>query len=345
MNRTLTVAAVASLVLVYDATGELFLWSPSLIICVLYLIVSRDGREVLLDRVNLAVLGLMALAVAINPSTDSKEIFRFIYVLGGVAFARRMREGCHEQLLFVLLFCLLTTELGLRIAHGDFSEVAIYSMKATGGVFADSNFTAVFVFAIIASMIERRDLWRYLPAMMLLLLLTLSRTCWLMAGFYILARKFPKLGAVGIVVGLVFPVFLSGVLETSEADGSLLSKWYIYQTFIDVLRNRPATLLLGVGRSAATELAEEITGTTYSGHTLVGQTLQYGIVVMCGFYYVLCRYTREFVPRPYAFVATLLFGGVIGLAPSSYIGLLFVAATAVYHCHKTAMGEQAVVPT
>src|SRR6266550_4291447 len=178
--------AVVSLLLIYDKSGDLQLWSPSLVVCLLCLIMSKEGRELLLDRTNLILLSVVALCVIANPSAETKEALRFVYVLGGVSVASRMRIGCNQRLLLVLLFSLLAIELALRIISGNLSDLDLYSIKGSGGLFADSNFTATIIYAAIVAFIERRELRKYLPTALVFLLLTFSRTGWLIAGFYLL---------------------------------------------------------------------------------------------------------------------------------------------------------------
>lgn len=314
-----------SVVLFYSENLELQLWSPALVLS--FAVSVLTGRLVLLVVRPLVLCAFLAvtLVVAINANLTNLELWRFLFVAAGIATASLIIvRGCNVHATLRWTIFLFVIELSLRLFAGNWMEINVYSVKGSGGFFADSNFTAILLFTLTCACLQVATLKRYLFLLVPLLFLTFSRTAWLMLLFYVLAEKWPRAAIALIVLAVIGYAYVPDLGNVYTLDGSLVSKALIFTSFYHLLTSDPLSLLLGLGRSGAIEAAESLTGTSYSGHTLPGQIVQYGLIITLAFFSVFSWFVAKIISKPFAFLGAIVFGGILGLFPSSYFGLVTI---------------------
>ncbi len=312
---------ILSLVLIYAPNGELLLYSPAILISVASFIFSI---KVFAKDFALVTLLLVALLIILfNPALELKELARIIFSIGCVYSLKYLTISGKKAFYPMAIF--FGFELFIRIIAGDFSEISIYSIKGTAGLFADSNFVGLILVYCIVGLLEKEKKDREygkIAFIGLLLMATLSRTAWIMLFCYWVSTKSRLMGIFLVISSAVIPLyFLLNQTDVMSVDGSLASKITILETFLFVLKQDPISLLWGLGRLIPGIISEDLSGTTYQGHTIYGQITQYGLILNVVFYAVAYKLSRLVVKKPFPYMVSILVGGFLGLSPTSYFGL------------------------
>ena len=327
-------ALISSLLLFYS-NDSLIIFSPSILISIFVLGVYFIQGRLLVGIDFFVILSLFGLLIFLSENQGFYEIARVIYIYGGFSLAfyyRNLSRGLPLKNVYLILFSVFSFDLLLRIyASSGFQDFSVYSIKAGGGLYSDSNYSGLLLVVIIAELAEKykEKFSITIFLMLLLLLLTFSRTALFMLIFFVCAKKFNKI-ATSVVVSLFsLLVYLALNLQDvdlglSAIDGSLNTKYLILQSFGVLMREDLYGLLFGMGR--ASEQVLDAYG--YIGHTVFGQIVQFGAIQVFVIIFLLRKYLIKYSANPDALFLTIMFGGMFSFFPSSYIGLI-VLLTAV----------------
>ena len=315
------VILILSLTLIYLPNGDLLLFSPAILISILsfFVFIKYFVKDFLLS----SLLLLSLFVILFNPALELKESARIIFSNGSVYCLRYIRLSSKNAFYPLVIF--FGYELLTRIISGNFSELNIYSIKGSAGLFNDSNFVGLILVYCIAGLLDKENTnkeYGKIAVFSFFLLATFSRTAWLMLFAYFISTKSRIIGVLLAVSSAVIPVYLLvNQVDTINIDGSLASKITILQTFIYVLNNAPSSLLWGLGRLVPGEIAESLSGTGYEGHTIYGQITQYGLILNVIFYAIAYQLSKLVVKKPIPYLLSVLVGGFLGLSPTSYFGM------------------------
>ena len=284
-------------------------------------------------------LPLVFALIAFSETQNFRELFRLIYIYGGISIAyyyRNLSSALSLKTVYLILFFIFLSDLLLRffvsLELQASSVYSVYTIKAGGGLYSDSNYSGLLIVVAIVELIARYKVKLNLPilAMGLLLLLTFSRTAILMLIFYGFALRFKNFAIFTTVLSFfllillaLYPQILN--LDLSLIDGSLNSKFLILQSFGQLIREDLGGLLFGLGRTD--ELIIYTYG--YTGHTLFGQIVQFGLIQVLVFIFILRKYLSHYSTNPDALFLTLFFCGLFSFFPSSYIGLIILLVAAI----------------
>lgn len=318
---------ILSYLLIYDSKIELIIWSPSIIISIIYFI--KNFLKILKDKTLSAIIVLIFIAITINPKLEYKELLRLIYSIGLYFLSKeKVMNGNNTKNQIILL---LTAELILRIFNGDLNEITLYSIKGSGGIFADSNFVGLLIVFAIIGLNNQKNKSNYdliSIYLYILLFLTFSRTAWIMLGTYLIGKKSISASIVILAGSIISPFIINyNEYDTQEVDGSMATKIIIFKTFLHVLNSNLTDILFGLGREIPALISEELEGSSYSGHTIFGQIVQYGLIINLLFYTTAYKLFRKISDNANLIIIILLTGGFLGLSPTSYFGLIFVTYT------------------
>lgn len=310
---------ILSLILLYSPDNELIIFSPAIIASYIFLYLSAKIVIKDLVIVNLLILGI--LVIAINPMLEWKEIARLLFSVGCVLGLNYIKINSQKAFLPIFLFFLM--ELALRIYFGNLSELSIYAIKSGTGLFADSNFVGVILVFCVAGLIDSGNQeYKKIATLLFFLAMTFSRTAWLMLAVYLISKHNRKLGILLVIFAAVVPYYcVVNQIDVSSIDGSFASKIAIFKTFAYLLQTEPFSLLWGLGRTLPGEIGGAINGENYQGHTVFGQIVQYGLVLSFIFYFLAYRLSKWVSRNSFSYIVALLFGGFLGLSPTSYFGI------------------------
>jgi hypothetical protein len=315
---------LASLILIYLPGGDLLLVSPAIFISMLAFV--KSIRRIFRQHALIIYLILTLAITAVIPDQSIKEFARLIFVIGSFFVIKYL--NILERDIFYSFTAFFIFELAIRVAAGDFSEINLYSIKGSAGLFGDSNFVGLILVYCIAGLIDQESLkTNKLKILILVILLvaTFSRTAWIMLAAFVISRKSKVIGVVLVAIAALTPVYFFYMeIDVKDIDGSLSSKIIIFNTFLYTLLNDPTSLLWGLGRTAPGVIAEELSGTTYQGHTLYGQIVQYGIIMNFIFYLVAYKLSKLIVRDSFPLMASALVGAFLGLSPTSYFGIILL---------------------
>lgn len=316
-----TFLIIFSLLLIY-VNDSLIIYSPSIIICLMFLLFTKDGIDLLFKPDVLLLLLIFIYVLSSSPFLESKELVRLLFVLGGIALANNLkRRQLYFKHLLYSMYLIFTLDLLLRILVADFNNISIYSLKAGGGIFSDSNFSAIMILSVIIVLLDYPESKKHLIITLIFLLLTFSRTTWIMLIFYFIIRKHKGLSILSLILFTLFPVLIiSTDKDIWNFDGSMRTKILIFEVFFEIFKSDPLSLLTGLGRNPMLNNIEQ----SYAGHTIFGQIVQYGVLITSSFIYLFYRYSKNFSLHSLAFFSTILLGGIISLFPASYVGMIFI---------------------
>ncbi len=303
---------------------ELIVYSPAIIFSLLYLL--RAFCWLIIKPYLILSLLILSTIIIFNQNQEVKDLFRFLFVIGGVASVRYIKLTGNTAYYPFLIFFLI--EFSLRVIHGTYEELNLYSLKGTYFLFFDSNFVGLFILSAMCGMIVSNfhinNKFKF-SILGILLLLTFSRTSIIILLSFIFLNYFKKIGFLFLLIVALFPFYVNYYgIDLSLVDGSFGSKQLIFQSFFYLLNNNIEAILWGIGRDNAIELAIDVTSTSYSGHTIYGHIVQFGLIQYLIFLVVPFYIARNYVKNIFPFFISLLIGGFIGLSPVSYLGSLLL---------------------
>ena len=315
--------------LLFYSNYKLVIFSPSIILAVWTVIYFSPW---LLKQKSIIFLILMfLLTVILRPEQGILEFGKFIFMIGSFLLIKYFNKPTRfPQLAIASVFLL---ELFLRIYSAD-SFSSMYSIKSSGGMMQDSNFTGLFLAIILSSMIWRQrpkfnwtiNLFELLSFIFfaLLLLLTFSRTALLFLFFLILSRYSPKTGFIALLF-LAFIIIFNFLQPNtlSDIDGSLESKRMIFLGFLSLVNQGIEPILFGVGRDGAFDITSNATNTMFAGHTIFGQIVEFGLVINTIYYLTASIMIVKLYGKNLLFILIPIFAiGLSSLSPLSYLGIL-----------------------
>ena len=327
-------AFILSLLLIYS-NDSLIIFSTSILISIFVLGVYFIHGRLLVGIDFFVVLSLFGLSIFLLEKHGVKEILRVIYIYGGFSLAfyyRNLSRALPLKNVYLILLSIFLLDLLLRVfVSSDLQSYSVYAIKAGGGLYSDSNYSGLLLVVVMSELVEKYKEKLNLPIflMLLLLLLTFSRTAFLMLIFFGIAKRFKKI-AIFVVLLLFFLLVQLALisqpanLDLAALDGSLNTKYLILQSFGELMREDLDGLLFGLGR--ANEQVLDTYG--YTGHTFFGQIVQFGVIQVLVIAFLLRKYLIKYSTNPDALFLTIFFGGMFSFFPSSYIGLI-VLITAV----------------
>lgn len=330
----------ASFLLIY-IDDALSIYSPSILVSLSFLILYLMHGRLLVGSDFFIVLFLFTLSILMSENQSVKELFRLVYIYGGISLAfyyKNISRKLSINTLFLIFFLIFLLDLILRIfISSDLLNLSVYSIKGGGGLFSDSNYSGLLITIIIIELFERnkRMFTFSILIMFIFLLLTFSRTSMLMLIFYFFSIKFEQFSKILLVLlfcALLYLAYFPEILifDVSLIDGSLNSKYFILQSFAAFTELDIKTLLFGLGR--ANEEFLEIY--RWTGHTLFGQIVQYGFLQISLLLFLIFKYLKLYSSEPNAMFKTIFFGGIFSFFPSSYIGLIMLTISAIKFSRK-----------
>ena len=280
----------------------------------------------------LLAIVVFGLVVTLRKEHSVLELGKFLFMCGSFMLILHYRSK--TKFPFIVLGLFFVVELVLRIIHGNIFG-GLYAIKSSGGLFQDSNFTGLFLAAILAAIFSyHRPMRKYsfspirvfsLVFFGVLLLMTFSRTSIIFFFFLIITKYSLKLGLLAFLATLIIIVvtFIQPSLSLEFIDGSLETKRKIFLGFVYVLSGGVETILFGVGRDGAFEVTQELTGATYAGHTIFGQIVEFGLILTSLYYYTAFLFIKKLYGNDHVFILIpILAISILGLSPLSYLGIL-----------------------
>ena len=334
------VALISSLLLIY-LDDALLVFSPSILISVFFLAIYFIHGRLLVGLDFFIVLFLFSSVFFLTENQSVKELLRVIYIYGGISLAyyyKHLSKELSLKAVFIILFSILILDFLLRIfVSSDFQNLSIYSIKDGGGLYSDSNYSGLLIVVAITELYEKhgKKLNSSILLMLFLLVMTFSRTSLFMLAFYMFSLKYKSISVFTILLSFLALLYLAFyseqiILNLSVVDGSLNSKYFILQSFGELMREDLGGLLFGLGRT--NEQVLEAYG--YTGHTLFGQFVQFGIIQVFLLVYLLYKYLKIYSSNSSALFLTILFGGMFSFFPSSYIGLIVIITAVIKFSRK-----------
>lgn len=280
----------------------------------------------------LLAIVVFGLVVTLREEHSVLELGKFLFMCG--SFMLILHFQSKTKFPFIVLGLFFVVELVLRIIHGD-TFGGLYSIKSSGGLFQDSNFTGLFLAAILAAIFSNhRPMRKYtfspirvfsLVFFGVLLLLTFSRTSYIFFFFLIITKYSLRLGLLALLATLIITVvtFLQPSLSLGIFDGSLETKRKIFLGFIHLLSAGVEPILFGFGRDGAFEVTQDVAGANYAGHTIFGQIVEFGLILTSLYYYTAFLFIKKLYGNNLVFILIPISAiAIIGLSPLSYLGIL-----------------------
>ena len=275
-----------------------------------------------------ALLLLWAILIFANVNINSEIVFKALFSIGAIASLKFIKLSSKYAFFPLLLFFLL--ELYLRLSHSTVENFSLYSLKGTFFLFFDANYVGVFLASAICGLLmsydRREDKWK-LSALFLLLFLTFSRTSWIVVGIFVLIKKYSKYSSLIVLSAFLLP-FLIEIFsfDVFPIDGSFKTKQLIFHTFFSQLQSNPSSLLFGFlpGDLYLLSWRSQNLDSSYMGHTIFGQILQYGFLQLALYAATLTYISRYFIKSISPFVRSLFVAGFLGFFPLSFLGSCFL---------------------
>lgn len=277
-------------------------------------------------------IAVFALVVIFRKEHSFLELGKFLFMCGSFMLILHFKNK--TKFPFIILGLFFVFELGLRIMHGN-GFGGLYSIKSTGGLFQDSNFTGLFLAAILAAIFSNYRLspkYTFSPIRVfsiiffgILLLLTFSRTSYLFFIFLIITKYSSRLGLMALLSLLIIVIltFVQPSLSLDVFDGSLETKRKIFLGFVYLLSGGIESILFGLGRDGAFVLTLDVTGANYAGHTIFGQIVEFGMILTSIYYYTAFLFIKKLYGKEFIFILIPIAGiAITGLSPLSYLGIL-----------------------
>jgi hypothetical protein len=227
------------------------------------------------------------------------------------------------------LLIVLSVELLVRILFfSNFTN--IYGLKSSL-IFPDTNFLGVFFVPIAIVLFKCSQSILLKLKVISILLLTASRTTWIsfftVMFVYNKSRYFRFLFLSFMVI---FPPYIIYLLQDFlvTLDGSLSTKLDIFLPLLYLGDDTIYRLVFGFGKINADLFADAVMErNVYVGHTIYGNILQYGILSLIAYFYLI----SFFVFKGYRtiFLIYIFSAGVTGLMPYSYLPLSLIFTRAV----------------
>lgn len=309
---------------------KLITFSPSIILAIFTFMYFSPW--ILKNKLLLSLLVIFTSIIFIRPEHGILELGKFIFMLGSFMLIKHFRNPIKFPLFTIGIFFLI--ELLLRIYQGGQID-SLYAIKSSGGLLQDSNFTGLFLACVLAPILVRnRAEWSInhkvidffvIIFLTTLFLLTFSRTAILFLVFLIISRQSSKLGFVGLIALITFVVYSFLKPENlGNIDGSLETKRQIFIGFMSLLSQGYEQILFGVGRVMAFEFTEDATSVSYAGHTIFGQIVEFGLLLNFIYYFSAFIMIKKLYGSQFIFFLIPIFAaGITGLAPLSYMGIMF----------------------
>lgn len=293
----------------------------------------------------LLAIVIFGFVVTLRKEHSVLELGKFLFMCGSFMLALHFHSN--TKFPHIVLGVFFVVELALRIIYGD-TFGGLYSIKSTGGLFQDSNFTGLFLAVILAAMYSNytsRPIYIFSPARFfslvffgVLLLLTFSRTSYIFLFLLLVTKYSVRLGVLALltVLLIVIVMFLQPSLGLGAFDGSLETKRNIFLGFIYLLSQGLEPVLFGFGRDGAFEVTQEVSGMSYAGHTIFGQIVEFGLIISTLYYYTAFLFIKKLYGNDFVFILIPIAGiAITGLSPLSYLGVL----TFLYYFSEKSMGS------
>lgn len=327
VNKNLLI--LISLIFIY-IDYELFFASPGVLISVFTFFYFSPW---LFKHISILVtIAIFSMIVTFRPEHSIFELAKYIFVCGSFMLILHLRNNIKFPYIILSLFFIL--ELFLRVLSGD-GFGGLYSIKSSGGLFQDSNFTGLFLAVILAALYSSYQPIRkytinpirinYLIFFGILLLLTFSRTSILFFIFLVITKYSLRLGLLALAASIlmVLLIFLQPSLFLGEIDGSLEARRKIFQGFMLLISQGTESTLFGLGRDGAFDATASAAGAKFAGHTIWGQFVEFGIVLTFIYYYTAYLFIKKLYGKEHLFILIpILSIAVLGLSPLSYLGML-----------------------
>lgn len=280
----------------------------------------------------LSAIVMFGLVVMFRKEHSVLEFGKFLFMCG--SFMLTLHFQSKPKFPFIIIGLFFALELLLRVINGS-ALVDLYSIKSSGGLFQDSNFTGLFLAAIVASILSNHGPIRkyiFKPRRIfsivffgILLLMTFSRTSLIFLTVLVVSKYSTRLGFYAFLVILIIFIysFVNPTTSLSDIDGSLETKRFIFLGFMQLLSEGAESILFGLGRVESFQLTEAVSGAKYSGHTVFGQIVEYGLILVSLYFYTAYLFIKKLYGNDLIFIlipiATI---SVTGLSPLSYLGIL-----------------------
>lgn len=297
--------------------------SPIIVVPALLLLLT-NAISVTVKRKDIIPISLLTISVigiyyyhGLNADFYRLGVF-FLYVILTISWFRRviMTEKTFAILLIIFSFEAITR----IIASGIWIPTSIYHWKLGFLFYNDSNFPGFILGFFFLTYLENYKLQensshhlKLKLVFMLLIFLSVSRT--VLVGL-IACIIFKRLRVLLVLVGLCTPLILSRADFLYGIDGSLDTKLYIASLISILIGENIETLLFGLGRIEAFNLAQDASK-GYIGHTFFGNCVQSGFLPNLTVLYCVWVYDRTKKKSLFFYTSVC---SLIGLMPISVLG-------------------------
>ena len=310
-------------------------FSPSIIFALgfslYYFLKSSANGRVLISR-KLFFLSLTYVAISIFCVILNKDSFyvviRNITILLMFIIVKFPDESNSKYILDTMFLTFLV-ELIFRLGIYGFS-MNIYDYKKSL-LLPDTNFLGLLFVPVFFHLWNKMEVRRRVQAIFLIFF-TMSRTSWLAFIGLMLMRLVKKYIYFFTFLIAIIPWYVIFIFKDflKELDGSLSTKVDIYLTLFESKGDIVKILLFGVGKDHAASYGLEMLGKkVYTGHTIPGNILEYGLVNVI----LIISIVFNLTPDPYRkfFLFFLVLTGMTGLFPYSYLPITIMLLQAVYY--------------
>ncbi len=248
-----------------------------------------------------------------------------------------LRKLAKEFINFNIL--LLVAETAYRVFaryyfHNE--QGSFYFFKYDSFIYMDSNFTALHTLSIFTFLIFTQHIlsvkfycakWLVL---ILLILLTFSRTAYLILPLILLIRYYRNINIKVKIAFVVLGIFFFGIaldkgfIERILEDESLLSKFCLFEEFFMFLKQEVATVLLGDGSGNLVDII------FLASHNLTGFIMEMGLAYFLFMSLLLGYIIKSFGIKTAVMLLPVFLSGIISLYPLAYMSLHFTSFTLFY---------------
>ena len=253
------------------------------------------------------------------------NLAKFLIVFGGITFAVNMKNENNLIFFKKIFFIYLFLDLLIRIILIDEAYLgSIYFLKHSSGIAVDSNFIGMFIaFAILGAIENQHKSIKTILILLFLLILTFSRTAYLLIFFYFLSMRYRAISIMLFIFFIFFISYLSQNLELAQKiDGSLYTKAIIADLYYQILEF-DMSFIFGYGRYDIEFLSykNSLNNMFYNGHSIYGFFSRDGflfclIFLIMNLYFFITHSKTKYV-IPFCLAAV----GVVSLWPVSYFGV------------------------
>ena len=331
LKSILPVVFIPSISLLYSGhspSQSLILASPSIIICVTVFCFFLIEQ---LKNINVRIYLFICIALGVfSASISIVDIGALIFVCGGMLLATAFKQ--FPRSFFFQFFVYFCIELTIRFITSYFDSFGIYTFKGTYLFYFDSNFVGLILAAGLIGLLDsgiRLNDMRVI-SVFVLILLTFSRTALILVFVFLTCQRYPRLSIPSIATALlIYPIIKLSSIDLSVLDGSLWTKYLIFDSLWSVVTQNPTALIFGLGRDVDMSQFSSLNTAGYAGHTIWGQVVSFGIIFVSIYYYIFYTFLKFLGVNAGSIFSAYLVTGFIGLSALNYFGIFLIVFAAM----------------